>query len=109
MELPSKAAIMCVQTLRNVDITRISHGHISVLLEDTVTVGHAGSPTGIAHAKVTLTDPRSRSRCRKLHFSRSISSAISACCSKLMVDHDSMGLTLQLDGARFSNFLLRKL
>jgi len=58
-------------------------------------------------------DPRSRSRsqsfwtsenCRKLHFSRPISSTILAWSSKLMVDRDS-----QLVGARFSNFLLRKL
>jgi len=45
---------------------------------------------------------------RKLHSSRSISSAILAWSSKLMVDHDSTGPSLQLVGARFSNFLLRK-
>jgi len=38
---------------------------------------------------------------RKLHFSRSVSSAILAWSSKLMVDHDSTGLSLQLVGARF--------
>ena len=43
---------------------------------------------------------------RKLHFSRSISSATFAQSSKLMVGSHSMG---QLIGARFSNFLLGKL
>jgi len=49
--------------------------------------------------------------CRKLHFYRYISSAILAWSSKLMVDRgrDSMGPNLQLVGARFSIFLLRKL
>jgi len=42
---------------------------------------------------------------RKLHFSTSMSSAISAWSSKLMIDYDSMGPSLQLVGARFSNFL----
>ena len=46
---------------------------------------------------------------RKLHFSRSISSATVALSSKLMVDHDNMGPSLQLIGARFLNFLLIKL
>jgi len=48
----------------------------------------------------------------KLHFSKSISSAIFTWSSKLMVDHDSMGPSLHLAvlaGARFSNFLLRKI
>jgi len=46
---------------------------------------------------------------RILHFSRSISSAILARSSELMVDHDSMGPRLQLVGALFSSFLLQKL
>ena len=46
---------------------------------------------------------------RKLQFSRSISSAILAWRSKLMVDHDSIRPGLQLVGARFSNLILRKL
>jgi len=45
----------------------------------------------------------------KLHFSRSISSAILAWSSKLMVDYDSMGPSLQLVQARFLNFFLSKL
>ena len=45
------------------------------------------------------------SKFQKFHFSRSISSAILAWSSKLMVDHDS---SLQLIGARFSNFILKK-
>jgi len=36
-EFPSTKAIMCVQTSWNVDITQISNGHISVLLEVVVT------------------------------------------------------------------------
>jgi len=46
---------------------------------------------------------------RKLHFSRSISSAVFAWSSKLMVGGDSMGSGLQLVRARFSNFLIGKL
>jgi len=46
---------------------------------------------------------------RKLHFSRSISCAVLSCSSKLMVDYDSMGPSLQLVGYRFLNFLLSKL
>jgi len=42
---------------------------------------------------------------RKLHYSRSISSAILVWSSKLMVDYDNMGLSLQLVGAQFFNFL----
>jgi len=43
----------------------------------------------------------------KLHFS--ICSAILAWSSKLMVDYDSMGPSLQLVGAPFLNFKLRGL
>jgi len=46
---------------------------------------------------------------RKLHPSRPISSAIFVWSSKLTVVGDSMGSGLQLVGARFLNFLLRKL
>ena len=46
---------------------------------------------------------------RKVHFSKSISSAISAWSSKLMVGGHSMGPALQLFGARFLNFHLGKL
>jgi len=46
---------------------------------------------------------------RKVHFSSSISSAISAWSSKLMVGGHSMGPGLQLVGARFLNFHLGKL
>jgi len=45
----------------------------------------------------------------KLHFSRSISAAVLAWSSKVMVDGDSMGPGLQLVRARFLNFLLGKL
>jgi len=46
---------------------------------------------------------------RKVHFSRSISSAGFAWSSKLMVGGHSMGPGLQLVRARFLNFLLGKL
>jgi len=63
-------------------------------------VGPTGSPTRIVHVDMTLTRSNVKVtgllKFRKLHFSRSISSTISACSSKLMVDHDSMGPGLQL-------------
>jgi len=46
---------------------------------------------------------------RKLHFSTSISYAILVWSSKLMVNDDSMALSLQLVWAQFSNFLLTEL
>jgi len=46
---------------------------------------------------------------RKVHFSRSISSAGFAWSSKLMVGDHSMGPVLQLVGAPFFNYLLGKL
>ena len=93
--------------------------HISVLLEDIVTrLGMLVVLQVLCRLIWPWPDPRSRSRsqnfwssknCQKLHFSTSISSTISAWSSKVMVDHDSTGPSLQLVGARFSNFLLRKL
>jgi len=78
-------------------------------------VVHAGSPTPIVHVDVTLTRCKFKVKVtgllkfRKLHFSRSISSAILAWSSKLMVDHDTTRPSVQPVGAEFSNFLLRKL
>jgi len=46
---------------------------------------------------------------QKLHFSMSISAAILAWRSKLMVDYDSVRPSLQHFAARFFNFLLSKL
>jgi len=62
------------------------------------TVGHAGSPMRIVHVGMTLTRSKVKVKVnvtallklRKLHFSRSISSAILAWNSKLMVDRDSI-------------------
>ena len=45
---------------------------------------------------------------QKLHFPRSISYAILAGSSKWVVDNDSMGPSLQLVGARLSNFVFKK-
>jgi len=69
------------------------------------------------HMRTSVTSTRSKvevkvtelPKLRKVHFSRSISSAISARSSKLMVDGHSMGPGLQLVGARFLNFHLGKL
>ena len=78
-------------------------------------VGHAASPTCIVHVDMTLTRSKIKVKVtgllkfRKLHFSRSIYSAILVWCPKLMVDRDSTGPNLQLVWAQFSNFLLRKL
>jgi len=75
-------------------------------------VRQVGSPTCIVHADVTLTPSKVKVtgflNTQRLHFSRSIF-AILAWNSKLMVDRDSMGPSLQLVRAWFSNFLLRKL
>jgi len=46
---------------------------------------------------------------RKMHFSMSISSAVFAWSSKVMLGGDSTGTGLQLVGARFLNFLPGKL
>ena len=60
------------------------------------------------HTEVTLTRSKVKvtylPKFRKLHFSRSISSVISALRSQLMGDYDSMGPSLQLFRARFLNF-----
>jgi len=65
--------------LRNVDISRNSNGHISILREAIVWYAHAGRPTGSVHADVTLTGSKVEVKvtgllklenCRKLHFSR---------------------------------------
>jgi len=115
-EFPSKKAIRFrgVQTW-----WQISHGHISVLSNTTVT--QLGMLVVLQVVFMLLwpwPDPRSRSwsrgfwscyNCRKLHFSRSISSAISAWSSNLMIDLDSTGPILQIVRARFSKFLVRKL
>ena len=67
------------------------------------------------HMLTSVTSTRSKVKVtelpnlRKVHFSRSISSAISAFSSKLMVGGHSMGPGLQLVGARFLNFHLGKL
>jgi len=75
-------------------------------------VGYIGNPTGV-HAGMTLTRSKVKVtgllKFRKLHFSKSISCTISTWSSKVMVDHDSTGPSLQLVRAKFSNFLLRKL
>jgi len=54
-----------------------------------------------SNVKVKVTD---LPNLRKLHYSRSISSAVLAWSSKLMTDDDSMGSGVQLFGARFLNY-----
>ena len=62
------------------------------------------------HMRTSVTSTRSKVKVtelrnlRKVHFSRSISSTISAWSSKLMAGGHSMGPGLQLVGARFLNF-----
>jgi len=66
------------------------------------------------YMRISMTSTRSKVKVKvtelpkllKLHISRSISSAVLAWSSKLMVDGDSMGP--QLIGAWFLNFLLEK-
>jgi len=95
---------MGAQTSRNVDISRNSNCHISVLREARVTWS---SMLLVLHVlrmlMMTLTTSKvkvmgfwSSKICWKLHFSMSISSAIMMWSSKLMVDSDSMGPSLQL-------------
>jgi len=68
---------------------------------------HADITLTRSKVKVKITVLLNSENCRKLNFSRSISSAILSWSSKLMVDYDNMGLSLQLIGARFLNFCLR--
>jgi len=74
-----------------------------------------GRPRPDMHTRMTSTCSKVKVKVtelvklRKLHFSRSISSAIFAWSSKLLVGSDTMGLGLQLVGVRFLNFLLGKL
>jgi len=122
-EFPSRKAITRVQTSPNVDTSRNSNGHISVLRDTAVT--WLGTPV-VPHILCMLMwpwpDPRSRSvqghgafelpriahNCTFLGLSR-ISSTTFAWSSKRMVAGDSLGHGLQLVGARFSNFRLGKL
>jgi len=111
-DFPCQKAITWVQTSQTVDITGISTGHISVLLEATVTW------SGVLVVLYVLCmliwpwpDPRSRSRSRGFWTSEnctllclSRSSAILAWSSKMIVDYDSMGPNLHLFSAKFLNF-----
>jgi len=78
-------------------------------------VGFAGSPICIVHVDLTLTGSKVKIKViellkfQRLYFSRSVSSAILAWSSKLMVDYDIMGPSLQRVRAQFLNFLLIKL
>jgi len=71
-------------------------------------VRYADSPICVVHADMTLTHSKVKVtellNFRKLHFSTSTSSAILVLSSKLMVDYDSMGPSLQVFGARFLRF-----
>ena len=64
-------------------------------------VGFAGSPICIVHVDLTLTGSKVKIKViellkfQRLYFSRSVSSAILAWSSKLMVDYDIMGPSLQ--------------
>jgi len=54
-DFPSRKAITRVQTSRNVDISRHSNVHISVVRHASVRLLGAGSTTGTVHADMTLT------------------------------------------------------
>ena len=102
-EFPSQKAIMWLNTLRNVDITGLSKGHISVLLKDIVTRLALLVVLDVLCMLIwPWPNPWSSSQgfwsyesCWKLHCSTSISSIILAWSSKLMVDYDTMGRSLQ--------------
>jgi len=71
-EFPFKKAIMWVHTSQNVDITRLSNGHISVLLEATVTWSGTVVPVVLYVLRMLIwpwPDPRSRSRSLTLSIS----------------------------------------
>jgi len=72
-----------------------------------------GRPWPHMHTCVTSTRSKVKvtelPKLRKVHFYRSISSAVFAWSSKVMVGGDSMGPGLQLVGAQFLNFLSGKL
>jgi len=73
-------------------------------------VRHVGSPTCTMHADMSSTQSEVKIKVtellkfQQLHFSTSISFAVLAWSSKLMVDYDSMGPSLQLFGTRFLDF-----
>jgi len=110
-QFPFKTAITCLKTSWNVDITRISNGHVSVLLDAMVT---RSGMLGVLYVLRILIwpwpDPRWRSR--SLTF-RSSENCTFLCLPpplfwrgthNLMVDYDSMGPSLQLIRAWFLNF-----
>jgi len=99
---PSRLELRCVRT----STKSFSDFHL---------ISCVGRPWPHMHTSVTSTPSKVKvkvtelPKLRKVHFSRSISSAISAWSSKLMVGGHSMGPRLQLVGARFLNFHLGKL
>jgi len=100
---PSRLELRCVRPFRPYVHKKFSDFHL---------IWCVGRPR--PHMRTSVTSTRSKvkvtelPKLRKKHFSRSISSAISAWCSKLMVGGHSMGPGLQLVRARFLNFHLGK-
>ena len=103
---PSRLELRCVRTSVCTSTKCFSNFHL---------IWCVGRPR--PHMRTSVTSTRSKvkvkvtelPKLRKVHFSRSISSDISAWSSKLMVGRHSMGPGLQLVGARFLNFHLGKL
>jgi len=99
---PNRLELMCVRTSTK-------------SFSDLDLIWYVGRPR--PHMRTSVTSTQSKVKVKvtvlpnlqKLHFSRSVSSAVLACSSKLMVDADSMGPGLQRVGARFFNFLIGKL
>ena len=96
------------QTAQNVDITGLSKGHISVLFDARVTRSGAllaqmycacYRNMTLTQSKVKVTGLLKFRKLTKIALFRSISSAILAWSSELMVDYDSMGASLHLVGA----------
>ena len=84
--------------MQNVDITALPKGHISMLLEPTVTWSCMLVVPRVVYADMTLIPSKVKVtghlNFRKLHFSYSFSSASLPRSSKFMVDHGSIGLQL---------------
>ena len=98
---PSRLELRCVRTSVRTSTKSFSDFHL---------ISCVGRPWSHMHTSVTSTRSKVKikvtelPKLRKVHFSTSISSAISAWSSKVMVGGHSMGPGLQLVGAGFLNF-----
>ena len=103
---PSRLELRCVRSSVRTSTKRFSHFHL---------IWCVGRPR--PDGRNSLTSTRSKVQVKvtelpklpKVHFSRSISSAVFAWSSKVMIGDDSTGPGLQLIGARFLSIHLGKL